>query len=347
MPILSRRKMGKYFFLGVSPFLASIVSSFLLNYQSRKILGFSSQPLTSESNILTERGNFLEEISRIKKLALPKNSHLYQSPTTADLDNFRVLASSLISQDINTAANKANALNYEIVKFIDNSSGKIFYGLRERRVLGYPMRGWGSYFINPTYSSNALVEVPHVLFDKFSEEIGAKAFLGSAARGFLVAGAHRDANGTDTADVCNPINSIFQEVHKAWTSSQAKTWQIHGFSISDKPSFPSNTQSILSDGKGRLSTEVMDLSQRMRFRSFITYVYNELSASDVLNQQVNQGVAGQAFSSLGGTQNVQGIYCHSVGTAFTHIELEKSVRDSSTNQDLVSRSIADSIQAMT
>jgi hypothetical protein len=346
MQTLSRRRICKRLFLRGSQFLTGIFSVSFLSFQSRSILGFSSQLLTSESNILTERGNFLEEIRRIKKLALPKNSHLYQIPTTTDLDNFRVLASSLISQDINTAANKANALNYEIVKFIDNSSGQVFYGLRERHVLGYPIRGWGSYFINPTYSSNALVEVPHVLFDKFSEEIGAKAFLGSAARGFLVAGAHRDANGTGSADVCNPINSIFQEVHKAWTLSQTKTWQIHGFSISEKPSFPSNTQSVLSDGQGRLSTEVMDLSQRMRLRSFITYVYNELSASDMLNQQVNQGVAGQAFTSLGGTQNVQGIYCRSVGTAFTHIELEKSIRDSSTNRDLVSRSIAESIQAI-
>jgi hypothetical protein len=84
----------------------------------------------------------------------------------------------------------------------------------------------------------------------------------------------------------------------------------------------------------------------MKASGFQSYIYNELSASSPLNRRVNQGIAGKTFSHLGAIQNVQGIYCHSVGTAFTHIELDKSIRNKATNRDVIARAIAGSIQGV-
>lgn len=346
MKFLTRRKT--LFFLGhrVTQVLGGMVSVSLLSCQSKKILGSGKQFSERAMEILNESGNFLDELNRLKKMALPKKSNLYQPPTDKELKKFSLLANALMFLDIKGALNKANDLNYELVRFIDTPTKQVLYGLREKSVRDRPLRGWGSYFINASSHTNALVEVPHIIFDRFSEEIGAKVFLISAARGFLIAGAHRNANGSGTADVCNPINSIFQEVHKAWVLSRNKTWQIHGFSNSTKSNFPANTQSVLSDGQGKISTEVLDLGLRMKASGFQSYVYNELSASAPLNRRLNQDIAGKTFSHLGGTQNVQGIYCHSVGAAFTHIELDKSIRNKATNRDVIARAIAGSIQGV-
>ena len=344
--MMKRRKICIFLGQTASQVLVCMVSAPLLSCQLKKVISEDNQSAKGKVEIINESGDFLNEVSRLKKLALPKDSNLYQPPTPNDLEKFSRLAKALILQDINEVLNKANALNYDLVRFIDSPSRQVFYGLREKIVRDRPLRGWGSYFINMSYTADALVEVPHIIFDRFTEEIGAKVFRMSAARGFLLAGAHRNANGPETADVCNPIESIFQEVHKAWILSKNKTWQIHGFSLSTKPNFPADTQCVLSDGRGTVSAEVSDLSLRMQARNFKTYVYNRPSASTPLNLPRNRGLASRTFSHLGGTQNWQGIYCRSVGTAFTHIELEESIRYNSTNRDLVSEVIANSIQAV-
>ncbi len=310
--MISRRKVCELLFYRGTQALAGVASASLLSCQSKNLLSYDRQTSAENIEMLTESSNFLAEVKRLKKLALPKNSNFYQPPTDNDLKKIRNLATTLISLDLKGALNQANALNYEIVRFVDVPTNLVLYGLREKRMPNQPLRGWGSYFINICYSADVLIEVPHVLFDGFSEEIGAKVFLTSAARGFLIAGAHRNANGTGTVDVCNPIKSIFQEVHKAWVLSKTKTWQIHGFSISTKPKFPASTQAVLSDGEGNVTSEILDLSQRMNASGFRTHIYNKLSASAPLNQLVNRSIAGTAFSPLAATEKVQGIYCHSV-----------------------------------
>ena len=299
-----------------------------------------------DRELIPVSGYFLTEINRLKKLAFSKNSYLYQIPTPSDLKTFAQLAKAMITQDLNSALNLAAALNYEVVKFLDISSQQILYGVREKLLNGQQSRGWGTYFINPSYHTNALIEVPHIIADQQTEEIGARAFLMSSARGFLIAGAHRNANGHNTADVCNPIPSIFQAVHQAWVLSRTRVWQIHGFRLTNHPSFPSNTQAVLSDGQGTISPEVLNLSQRMRISNFHSYVYNNLAPSAPLNRQVNQGIRGRIFSSLGGTQNVQSIYCHRQGNAFIHVELARSIRNNQTGREQVAKCIADSIETL-
>lgn len=347
MRSLSRRKVCKFLFHTGTGFLAMIASGSLLSWQSEKKSFMFTKQLSKESvNILNESGNFLQEVKRLKELALPKNSNLYQPPTADELKISSALASALISQDIKGALDKANALNYEVVRFVDTPSKQVFYGLREKRMYNRPIRGWGSYFINTSYRTDALIEVPHTIFDRFTEEIGAKAFLRAAARGLLIAGAHRNANGFGTADVCKLTNSIFHQVHKAWVLSETKTWQIHGFTISRNPKFPDGTESVLSDGQGNISTEVLNLSQKMNKHGFLTYIYNKFSASDPINKPVNESGAGKIFSPLGAVDNIQGIYCRSLGKPFVHIELDLSIRYKAIYRDRIAIIIANSVEAV-
>lgn len=344
--MISRRKLLSFSYPVSTCFLGSVILTTLLPLGVKKYFVAAHQ---ATKNMLQESGDFIGEINRLKQLAIPKKSDKYQPPTDEELKKFQALATSLIFQDIEKTITLADELNYEVVDFFDIPTQQKFYGLREKSSLGKKVRGWGSYFINPTYRTDALIEIPHVIFDRFSEEIGAKVFLKSAAHGFLIAGAHRNANGINTADVCRSPNSIFHEVHKTWVSSKTrtKTWQIHGFDLATKSTFPDGTQAILSDGQGNISNEILNLNQRLISRGFKNYVFNKLSISTQLNQQVNEGFAGTTFLHLGATQNLQGIYCHSLQAAFVHIELNESIRNSTAERDTVATAIAESVQAVT
>jgi hypothetical protein len=326
----------------VSFFLTGIIATSLFRSDSRQ---FNSFNLASAQNgkIIQESGDFLQEIDRLKQLAIPKESYLYQPPTAEELNQFTMLAKAFIAHNWQEANNLANEVGYELIKFFALPTKQAFYGLRENRSPDRSQRGWGSYFLNPNYRVNALLEAPHLLFDRFSEEIAARIFLLSCARGFLLAGAHRNANGFNTADVCNPINSIFQIVHQAWVDAGMKTWQIHGFELADKLTFPADTLAVLSDGRGEVSPEIKNLSRVLRKTGLQAYVYNTLPPSSPLNQEINGKVSGQIFSPLGGSQNVQGIYSALQKRAFIHVELGKQLRRHKTERERVAKLIANSI----
>lgn len=317
-----------------------VTSSTLLNFCTGKSFSSSQQSPGMRSNLLTESGNFLEEVSRLRHMAISKYSNLYQVPNWDELNQFSYLAKALAVEDTSTALDHAANLHYEVVRFTDQSTGQVFYGLREQQ--GHHIRGWGSYFINPAYQTKALLEAPHILFDQFSDEIAAEAFLSSAAYGFLLAGAHRHANGFNTADVCQHTASIFHVVHQTWISPQIKTWQIHGFDASTK-SFPNGTECVLSNGRGEISPEIQNLNQQLQTNDFQSYVYHQ-STNTIESQQVNQ-LSGDRFHELGATHNIQGIYCHQIGAAFTHMELSKQLRNRTSTRSQVAKVIAESIQA--
>ena len=328
---------------GLSYIGIGVVSGTLLNFATNKSFNSSQQSSSMRLNLLEESGSFLEEVNRLRRLAIPKDSNLYQAPNLDELNRFSHLAEALAIEDISTALDQAADLHYEVVRFSDRSTRQVFYGLREQQ--GQHMRGWGSYFINLTYRTRALLEAPHVVFDRFSDEIAAEAFLTSSAYGFLLAGAHRHANGFNTADVCQHISSIFHIVHQTWMSSQIKTWQIHSFDASTPSSFPNGTDCVLSNGRGEISPEVLDFDQRLEANGFQSYVYHWLSANAVESQQVNQSVPGDRFRALGATHNIQGIYCRQIDAAFTHVELSTQVRVQASTRSQVAQIIAESIQA--
>ncbi|MGL4882731.1 MAG: hypothetical protein ACRC8K_16990, partial [Waterburya sp.] len=279
------------------------------------------------------------------QLALAEKSNLYQPPTNDELSQFKTLIKTIVAGDLATGKAQANQLDYELIEFLDSSTQQIFYGLREKLSQKSSQRGWGSYFFNSNTEARGIVEVPHIFADRFTEIIGVKAFLSAKARGFLLAGAHRNTNGTNTADVCDPISSVFHTVHEVWVDTGQKTWQVHGFLR--RGDFPSHARAVLSDGQGDISSEIKDLAQRLDRSQIPAYVYNRLPKSSSENRQINQQFSGRIFAELGGTQNVQGIYSHSKDLAFIHIELSKKVRSSKAYRDRAADAIAKSIQATT
>jgi hypothetical protein len=341
---LSRRKaLSLLYYQGLPSICIGVTLSQLHYGCTQGSLGSPQPFLRKRQTLLQESGNFAEEVHRLRGLAIPKYSNLYQAPNQSELKQFSQLVKALAAADISTALSQASDLHYEVVKFTDLATRQILYELREQK--GRPMRGWGSYFINPAYRVQALLEAPHIVFDRFSEDIAAAAFIASSAYGFLLAGAHRHANGPNTADVCHHRDSIFHVVHQTWVSPQIKTWQVHGFDASSKSSFPEATDIVLSNGLGKRSSEIVDLNQRLVKNDFRSYAYEKRPGKSDQDSSMEQQFSGDRFRALGATHNIQGRYCHQIGAAFTHVELSERVRSSLKQRSQVARILAESTRA--
>ncbi len=302
--------------------------------------------------LVVESGEFYDEALRLKNLAFAENSGLYVPPTENQRQDFRALAQSLYDNDWPTADTQAAALGYELVKFTNTTTGSTYWGVRETLVNNAQTKGWGSFFINEDYVTTVTVEVPHPVHDTNTHRLGARVFEDADARGFMMAGSHRSANGSQTANPTSLDYSIFQEVHEVWNGGygDSTAWQMHGYGSGTADHFPDGTDAVLSDGAGNVTVEMQLLDAALEGIGLFgdAYVFNELETDDPLNEQVNgEGVNGYSpFWRLGARNNPQGQYSRDQGGTFVHAEFSYYMRTTPTRRDqLLAEAIVGVIQA--
>jgi hypothetical protein len=305
---------------------------------------FSSLALQSATaraeELKQESGRLADLIARLASrefvLGEPeRDERPYADPAPA-LNAFRHVASAMAWGDVKAAARQAKKLDYEVIEFTDEQSQKLYYVLREDLDVVKTIRGWGSYIVNPNSRVDALVEVPHPFADVHTPEIGGQVFEACEAKGFLLAGAHREK-----ADVPDLVDSVFHQVHTAWIgpAAQVAAWQIHGFA-SFKHAFPRGAQVVASTGDGAIAPEVAALDTVLEQRGLTSYVFNELPAEADENRELNGGVPGVTFTSLAAAKNEQGRLSRSLGGSFVHVELDVDVRADHERRKLASSAIA-------
>ena len=304
--------------------------------------------------LLIEDQTFQAHVGQLRSEVAAKDSQGYLSPTAGQLSDFRTLANGLrdaqSTTDLELLLPGATAIGYDVV--VINDAGSTYYGLQESATVA-TKKGWGSFFLRQDAMNDVVLEVAHPLADINTTGISAQTFVESQAKGFILAGAHRNANGIGTADVAHLAESIFQEVHQSFAegTTDLSVWQIHGFDIDQHPSFPADSDAILSSGTGSVSALVLGLDQNIDALDgdWTSYTFNTLDVSDALNVATNGDLAGSKFSALGGTTNVQRQHTSSIGGEFVHIELEQSLRidGGEPARSLISQIIANSILAST
>lgn len=322
--------MTRYFLLlpclilGLSPSRAMTPVSGDLMVEAQRLEGFSSSPYGAGSGS-------------------------YVAPTTAEWTQFNAAAAALHAGNLALAESNAVALDYQLILFTHTNDQRTFPALRSRETNGAPTKPWGTYFVNTNAAVNASVGAPHPQFDFRSPRLAAEIFLKSGARGLLLAGAHRDADGNNTADPGNLTNTVFHAVHEAWSgvNGENTAWQIHGYSVAGHPEFPSNCLAVLSTGENgtnAMSTNMVNLDQQLEWNAVKTYAYNDaLAATHPLNLLVNEGVAGTNFDSLAATHNVQGKAIRARGGTFVHAELATVIRTNAALRTRAADAIANAI----
>ncbi len=167
-------------------------------------------------------------------------------------------------------------------------------------------RAWGMYVIDRSAPPSLVVEVPHPSFDLRTELFGVDLFRRVPGAVLLIAGAHRKADD-GKADVAHEEDSVFHVVATTLAARGLTQVQLHGFHDQNQP----GTDIVLSSG----ATPAGDAARRAADR---------LTAAGFA---VCRGWEDRC-KGLEGTTNVQGKAAAADGTAFLHVEMSRTVRES-------------------
>ena len=235
----------------------------------------------------------------------------YVPPTKAEQADFSKLVSLIISNQLADTIRLAEQNNYTLNYYVDRGDEEAMsYLLREKRPIE---KGWGLYAIRLDSSSKIIVEAPHPLFDQRTPSVALDIYRALAARALLIAGAHRNANGTGTADAAHKTDTIFHSVHEtlsrdiAATSGDVVVLQIHGYHTSKHDGYP---QVVIGFGREIQPVESL-LAQKLE--------------AALTEQGISVGVCtGDIWLDLCAEKNVQAAAME--GGAFLHHEMYEELR---------------------
>jgi hypothetical protein len=179
-------------------------------------------------------------------------------------------------------------------------------------------RAWGMYLIDRSAPPSLAVEVPHPAFDLHSELFGLDLFRATPGAVLLIAGAHRRADGS-RADVAHDPDSLFQVMAGYLAGRGLAQVQMHGFDNNSAPGF----DIVLSTGTTPTGHAAIRVGDGFHAAGIATC-----------------RAWAQVCAGLEGTTNVQGQLAKSDGTAFLHVEMSRTVRDSQTYRETVGKVLA-------
>lgn len=262
-----------------------------------------------------------------------KDSYGFVIPDDHEIKLFGYLVDSVLKESFFTDS-ISRLLGYKFIKWYDpGEESHIYYLLVEEGAVNPfgAKKGWGIYIFKLNARRDLAIEVPHPLWDMRTWEIGFDIFQQLECKYFLLAGAHRYANGKDPspADVTHSTQNIFHVVHQKVSPDAEHSLQIHGFNKKNSPDYNTYPEIVLSNGIPNPS-EIL-----LRLERFFT----EFGLSVGIYDGVN-------YRNLGATQNEQGRWSNANGYSFIHMELEHEVRFSAEKLDSLLRALGKGFPVM-
>lgn len=255
-----------------------------------------------------EESGVLRDFIAAYKTDLPgEGSGAFIQPSEAELGLMVEVAGLALTGQLEAAAAGLVALGYEFVLFRDTEAGGSHLMLRERVPCG---RCWGLYLMSLSPGArNVAIEVPHPVWDTFTPELGIEAYLHLDARAFLMAGAHRYANGrgSPVSDMTRNGRSLFQVLHEVLADRYSQVLQLHGFNLQSHPGYPNV---VLSNGSPEPHAELLALKTAIEARGESVGIYD-----------------GRSWAALGATGNPQARHTRAIGGRFCHLETRWAIRN--------------------
>ncbi len=249
----------------------------------------------------------------------------YRTPSAEEAAALATAFRTIEEGDLPGAAAIAGPLGYVVTRLQDTTTGRRFVVLSEPLDGSRgPTRGWGLFVLSPSAPSGTIVEVPHPVADRATEDLGTALFLAVHARALLIAGAHRDAGAGGAADVAHRRDSVFEAIHRAASASGGPVVQIHGF---DAETHRSSGDAVVSSGTATPGADVRQLAEALEMGGLRVCVYD-----------------GRRCAGLGGTTNVQGASARDANVGFIHLELGADVRADDAASDRVVQAIMRAIR---
>ncbi|MEN8122298.1 MAG: T9SS type A sorting domain-containing protein [Bacteroidota bacterium] len=177
------------------------------------------------------------------------NTNDYTIPASDDLNSWGNVLGYMFNNQIESANDLANGLNYQIVDFQDTTlnANNRFYIIEEKKPR---TKYWGTYIISANPSRNRLIiQAPHPIYDSNTGYQATFCFKRLQPKALFISGTHRcnhiletDCSGTTGAcgstgpyrvsDNAHNVNSVFQIFTKEIADNFDNTVfvQLHGFS---------------------------------------------------------------------------------------------------------------------
>lgn len=199
----------------------------------------------SAAPVLVESGD-LETL--ILGLSIPSAASLdkYQLPTQAQMDAFRAALGYILEGDLPSAADEAEAANYDLVSYTDTVSSDVYALLREKN----SNQHWGGFYAVDMSPERALVvQCPHPRYDGVWEP-SVDIFMQTDAVAFLLAGTHRNNSPDESlcdgtlggdpyriSDMAHAPESLFQAAHEVIEAHYERSISLsfHGMADSSDP----------------------------------------------------------------------------------------------------------------
>ncbi len=271
----------------------------------------------------------------------------YVVPSAAELNQFDSLLASLLGQQLETAWNLADNLNFELLKIIDTGAGNnALYCLRE-----IALRGQGFYCLDFDAVSTHHVSAPHPLHDMHTNTESVTIMRGTNAKFLSISTTHRCSNaaisscsGSTTAcgaagpykvsDPAHNVNSFFHHFGVAVNDGSATTHtiQLHGCGSASCPANGDN-----DDIAARLSAGTTDTLPGSELVNVLNVELNEELTPLLMGTSLSCSEP-TADKQLCGTTNVLGRHingqadaCQNSALSFTnsrwlHVEQNANLR---------------------
>lgn len=173
-----------------------------------------TNPIVDDGNLVTRIQTNVDDMPKhYRNLG---EGTTYIDPTNQEvLDFINTVFSHLYNKVYVTAATNAQAMDYQLVEFTDNTDNNVYYIL-ERDPASMMNNFWGTYVFNPNPDRGQLViQVPHPTFDFRTGKQGPYIFRQVGAGFLFVSGTHRCSSPNPsgcagTSSVCNQTISGLQ-----------------------------------------------------------------------------------------------------------------------------------------
>ena len=262
-------------------------------------------------------------IDTITRGLIESETEAYVVPTAAELEVWRLAIDAVSAGDVATADSLLDGYAYDVVRIVESTTGDTLTVMRERIPAGGDVaRGWGTYVFNPSADARADIHVNHPVDDQHSEDVAGDLYRSCGCRWLLMAGARRDANAGEVADMARATNSVFHRVHTRVAAAGTRALSIHGFRIENHPDeLPADAELVLSNGRNATTS-------RPRYVAADSTLRTRLNAAGFVAGLYR---ADSLYQDLGATQNPQGRHSNdALGWGhWMHLEHERAVRTDS------------------
>ncbi|MBI4369945.1 MAG: hypothetical protein HY547_06925 [Elusimicrobia bacterium] len=286
--------------------------------------------LTPSNNLLAEIPEKVADLAILVQQfvsAIPRRaSEAYDQPTDGEIAEMSSVASLIMANDLDQAADIASRHGYEIIRFNDRSSSQRSIMLFEKRnPNGSWQRAWGLYFFAPDSPGHIIAEAPHPLFDINTDQAAVEVFRTGKAVALMIAGAHRQANSDGSADVARSPGSVFQAIHQRLLEPGIIVYQPHGF---NQKNYPRYGEIVVSAGV----PSPTDLQKKV-VRDLLEIGFHPCLFDGI------------ACKQLGARENVQGISTWKMGSDFIHTEINFDIRTDPERLRLLMNAIANTLDS--